>query len=78
MLHILTTCNMTVNLLVTTSKATIALRPWVMHLKNKLTQADRNRIKQRQQEMNIKLVKRTIDKDGKMKVLLDYKYSHVP
>ena len=49
-----------------------------MHLKNKLTQADRNRIKQRQQEMNIKLVKRTIDKDGKMKVLLDYKYSHVP
>ena len=45
-----------------------------MQLKNKLTQADRARIKARQEEMNMKLVKRTIDKNGKMKVILGLSY----
>ena len=44
-----------------------------MQLKNKLTKQDRARIKQRQQDMQMVLVKRTIAKDGSgnKKVFLD-------
>ena len=58
-------------LVATAPKPTNTLRPWVMQLKNKLKKQDREHIKRRQEEMNIKLVKRSIDKDGNMKVLLD-------
>ena len=44
-----------------------------MQLKNKLTKQDRERIRRRQEEMEMVLVKRTTAKDGtgKKKVFLD-------